>query len=141
MVLDGVAAIGFAAALAGALGELSGGVGAAAPWLVLAIGAAIARGCCALAGAHVGASGSATARGALRRRAVVACLGRIPGAAQSSGEMATVAVDAVEQTDGYFARFLPAQRAAGPVSLLVLVAAAFESPVAAAIMAATRSSR
>jgi ATP-binding cassette subfamily C protein CydD len=51
--------------------------------------------------------------------------------------MVTVAVDAVEQIDGYLSRFLPAQRAAGAVSLLVLLAAACASPVAAGIMAVT----
>jgi ATP-binding cassette subfamily C protein CydD len=51
--------------------------------------------------------------------------------------MMTLVVDAVEQTDGYFARFLPAQRAAGIASLLVLAAAACRSPFAACLLAAT----
>ena len=51
--------------------------------------------------------------------------------------MMTVAIDAVEQVDLYMARFRPAQRAAGPVCLLVLAAAAAASPVCAAILAAT----
>jgi ATP-binding cassette subfamily C protein CydD len=136
LLLDGAAAIGFAGGLAGALGTLPDGA-AAAPWLALGLTAAVSRGACAWGGARLGAAGSALARGSLRRRAMVACLGQPPGAARPAADMVAVAVDAVEQMDGYFSRFLPAQRAAGAVSLLVLLAAACSSPVSAAIMATT----
>jgi ATP-binding cassette subfamily C protein CydD len=137
LVLDGMAAVGFAGALAGGLTALPNGLAAAAPWLALGLAAAGARGGCAWGGAKLGAAASAIVRKSLRRRAVVACLGLPPADRLPVGEAMSVAVDAVEAIDGYVARFLPSRRAAGPVSLLVLVAAAIASPVSAAILAAT----
>ncbi len=128
-------AIGFAAGLALGLTRIGQGLGAAWPWLMLLAGAAAGRGGCGWFSARLGAAGSARARGALRRRAVMSCLGQQPGAARP--DMMTLAVDAVEQTDGYFARFLPAQRAAGAACVLVLAASAAASLVSAGILAAT----
>lgn len=137
LVLDGVAAIGFAAALAGGIISMPQGLAAAMPWLALGIAAAAVRGGCALGGAWLGAAASATVRTVVRRRVVVACLGLPPGERPPVGEMLTTAVDAVEALDGYVARFLPARRAAGAVPLLVLAAAACASPVSAGILVAT----
>ncbi len=137
LVLDGVAAIGFAAALAGGLAALPGGMHPALPWLALGVVAALARGGCAWGGARLGAAASARARSVLRRRMVVACLGLPPGERPPVGEMITLAVDAVETLDGYIARFLPAKRVAGLVPLLILAAALPASPISAAILAAT----
>jgi ATP-binding cassette subfamily C protein CydD len=137
LVLEGVAAIAFAAALAAGLETLPRGVPAAAPWLSLAFLAALARGGCVWASAAFGAAGSATARATLRRRAIVACLGRIAPPSAAAEDPTTLAVDAVEQIDGYVSRFVPARRAAMPVTVLVLLAAALASPVSAAILAAT----
>ena len=135
--LDGVAAIGFAGAVAGGLTALPGGLRDAAPWLALGLVAALARGGCVWGWMRIGAAASARARSALRRQVVMACLGLPPGDRPPVGEMMTVAVDAVETIDGYVARFLPARRAAGPVPLLVLVAVAIASPISAAILAGT----
>jgi len=137
MVLDAVAAIGFAAALAGGLTASPHGIAAISPWLALGLVAALARGGCAWGGARLGAAASAIVRTALRRRAVVACLGLPPGERPPVGEMMAVAVDAVEEIDGYMARFLPARRAAGMAPLIVLAAAALASPVSALILVCT----
>jgi ATP-binding cassette subfamily C protein CydD len=139
LVLDGVCAIGFAGALAGGVSAFPHGLGAMAPWLMLGSMAAAGRGMCALAGARFGARASARVRTTIRRGAVVACLGRPLGRdnQMQTGEMMTVAVDAVETLDGYVARFLPAQRAAAVVPLLVLAATALASPISATILAST----
>jgi ATP-binding cassette subfamily C protein CydD len=137
LVLDGLGAIGFAGALASGVAAYPGGFGAMAPWAALGVAAAGARGACALAGARLGAAASGQVRAVLRRRIVVACLALNAGDRRPIGEMMTVTVDGVEALDGYVARFLPAQRAASIVPLLVLAAAAFASPVSAAILAAT----
>jgi len=137
LVLDGVAAVGFAAALAGGLTASPHGIAAVGPWLALGLAAALARGGFAWGGARLGAAASATVRTVLRRHAVVACLGLSPGERPPMGELMAVAVDAVEEIDGYVARFLPARRAAGMVPLLVLAAAALASPVSALILACT----
>ena len=136
LIVDGVAAIGFAAALAGGVAAYPAGLAAMAPWLALGGAMAALRGGGALAGAKLGAQASATVRSILRRHAIVACLGR-SGMRMPVGEMLTIAVDAVETLDGYVARFLPAQRAASAVSLLVLAATAIASPVSAIILAGT----
>jgi ATP-binding cassette subfamily C protein CydD len=137
LVMDGLAAVGFAGGLAGALAALPRGWRAAMPWLLLGVAAALARGACAWGAARAGGAGSAIVRAALRRRAIVACLGQPPAIPRSGAAMATVAVDGVEQLDGYLARFQPARRATAPVSLVVLIAVACASPISAAIMAAT----
>ena len=137
LAADAAGAIGFAGGLAGALTAWPQGPAAMAPWLVLGVASGLARGGFAWAGACLAARASARCRTALRRRAVVACLGLPPGGGQSAGETMTVAVDAVEQVEGYLSRFLPAQRAAGPVCLLILGATAIASPVCAAILAGT----
>jgi ATP-binding cassette subfamily C protein CydD len=53
------------------------------------------------------------------------------------GEQIADAVDRIEDIDGYHARFLPLRRAAVFAPLLIAAAAAFGSPVAAAIMIVT----
>jgi len=137
LVLDGVAAIVFAGALAGGLTSLPDGLVASTPWLALGVAAAVARGVCAWGGARLGAAASAIVRAGLRRRAVVACLGLPVSDRLPVGEAMSVAVDAVEAIDGYLSRFLPSRRAVGPVTLLVLIAVWFASPVSAAILAGT----
>jgi ATP-binding cassette subfamily C protein CydD len=137
LVGNGIAAIGFASALTGAIVRLPQGIAASAPWLALGIAAAVARGGCAWGSARIGAAGSGMARTALRRRLIVSCLSLPGGERLSVGEMMTLVVDAVEHLDGYIARFLPAKRAAGLVPLLVLAATAMTSPISAAILAGT----
>lgn len=137
LVLDAAASIGFAAALARGITAFPQGIAAMAPWMLLGIAAAGLRGGLAVAGARLGAAASARIRTALRRRAVTGCLQRTATSRTPTGEMMTVAVDAVETLDGYVVRFLPAQRAAAIAPLLVLAATATASPVSAAILGCT----
>ena len=74
LCLDGLAAIGFAAALAGGLVSLPRGLAAAAPWLLLGLGAALGRGLLARLSLQAGARAARRAKTALRRRVVVASL-------------------------------------------------------------------
>ncbi|WP_338665984.1 thiol reductant ABC exporter subunit CydD [Pararoseomonas sp. SCSIO 73927] len=137
LCLDGVAAIGFAAALAGGLTSLGQGVGAAWPWLALGVIAATGRGAFGALSLRVGGEAARRAKAALRRRVVVASLAIPAGERPPVGSLMTSAVDEVEALDGYIARFLPARRAAALVPFLVLGATALASPFSAGILAFT----
>lgn len=137
LCLDGLAAIGFAAALAGGLVSLERGLAATAPWLLLGLGAALARGLLARLSLQAGARAARRAKTALRRRIVVASLAIPAGERPASGALLNAAVDEVETLDGYLARFLPARQAAALVPFLVLLAAAWASPVSAGILLLT----
>ena len=137
LCLDGLAAIGFAAALAGGLVSLERGLAATAPWLLLGLGAALARGLLARLSLQAGARAARQAKTALRRRIVVASLAIPAGERPASGALLNAAVDEVETLDGYLARFLPARQAAALVPFLVLLAAAWASPVSAGILLLT----
>ena len=137
LLLDAGLAIGFAAGLAQGLTALPEGLPAAAPWLALGTGAAIARGGGALLRARVAATASADVRTALRRRMIVASLALPAAERPPSGELMTLAVDGVESMDLYVARFLPARAAAGLAPLLIAAAVACRSTVSAAILLAT----
>ncbi len=136
-VLDGLPAVAFVGGLAGAIGALARGNGNAAPWLALALGAALVRGTLAWCATTLGARASVRARDAMRRRVVAACLDPSGGAPPPVGEIMVAAIDGTEALDGYAARFLPARAAAAISPLLVLAAVAVASPTAAAILAAT----
>ncbi|OWK28512.1 thiol reductant ABC exporter subunit CydD [Sphingomonas mucosissima] len=136
LLLDSVAAIGFAAGLAGAVSALVAGL----PlwhWVALTGLSGVARGLCVWGAARIGARGASAAKGRLRERIVAAALNRAPGAARTSGELLQAAVDEVEAIDGHVARFLPARQAAALAPMIVLAAIAAASPVAAAILFAT----
>jgi ATP-binding cassette subfamily C protein CydD len=137
LCLDGVAAIGFAAALAGALTSLEGGMEAAWPWLALGVVAGIGRGVFGALSARMGAEAARRAKTALRRRVVVASLAIPAGERPPVGSLMASAVDEVEALDGYVARFLPARRAAALVPFMVLGATALASPFSAGILAFT----
>jgi ATP-binding cassette subfamily C protein CydD len=79
LLLDTVAAIGFAAGLAGGVVAVADGVDAMLPWASLAGVSAMGRGACAMLAARVGASGAYRAKTRLRRRIVDAALHRAPG--------------------------------------------------------------
>lgn len=66
----------------------------------------------------------------------MAVLHRPPGTS-TTGRALSAAVDEIEALDGYIARFLPARLAASVGPLLILVATAFASPIAACILTAT----
>ncbi|MES3083211.1 thiol reductant ABC exporter subunit CydD [Sphingomonas faeni] len=137
LLLDTLAAIGFAAGLAGGVVAVPQGVDALLPWALLAGISAIGRGTCAMLAARVGAGGAYRAKTRLRRRIVDAALHRVPGSAATTGTLLSAAVDEIDAIDGYVSRFLPARMAASIAPLIVLGATAFASPIAAAILVAT----
>lgn len=136
LLLDTLAAIGFAAGVAGGVTAVMG-QGAVWPWAVLMLGMGALRGVFATLALRWGAVRAGAVKRAQRLRAVAATLRRKPGAPIDSGLLASQAVDAVEALDGYVARFLPARRAAAIAPMLVLVATACASWVAAVILAGT----
>jgi ATP-binding cassette subfamily C protein CydD len=136
LILDSLAAIGFAAALAFGLTSLPHGLNAALPWLILGVASAAARGVCGLMSARFGAAAARVAKAALRDRIVRATLALPIGSRPATGALMTAAIDKVETLDGYIARFLPAKTAVAG-TLLVLIAAAWASLVGAAILAFT----
>lgn len=135
LVFDAIAAIGFAAGLAGAVAAMAGGR-TALPWLGLVLLAGVVRAALILLAARTGAVTARDAKHRLRARIVAAVLHRPPGVS-TTGHALAAAVDEVEAIDGYVAHFLPARVAAGAATLLVLVAAALASPISAGIMAST----
>jgi len=136
LLLDTLAAIGFAAGVAGGVTAVTG-QGAVWPWAVLMFGMGALRGVFATLALRRGAVRAGAVRRAQRLRAAAATLRRKPGAPIDSGQLASQAVDAVEALDGYVARFLPARRASAIAPMLVLAATACASWMAAAILAAT----
>jgi ATP-binding cassette subfamily C protein CydD len=136
LLLDTLAAIGFAAGIAGGVAAVAGR-GMVWPWALLALGMGGMRGLFAMRALRLGAVRAGEVKQAQRRRVVAATLHRRAGVPIDSGSLATQAVDAVEALDGYVARFLPARRAAAVAPLLVLGATACASWVAAVILAAT----
>ncbi|MDF2495641.1 MAG: hypothetical protein K0S66_2575 [Sphingomonas sp.] len=137
LLLDTVAAIGFAGGLAGGVVAVPHGIAAVLPWALLVAISGAARGLCAMAAARIGAAAAERAKAQVRARVIDAALHRAPGAATTMGGWITAAVDEVEALDGHVARFLPARLAAVLAPLLVLGATAIASPVAAAILLAT----
>lgn len=137
LLLDTVAAIGFAGGLAGGVVAVPHGIAAVLPWALLVAISGAARGLFAMAAARIGAAAAERAKAQVRARVIDAALHRAPGAATTMGGWITAAVDEVEALDGHVARFLPARRAAVLAPLLVLGATAIASPVAAAILLAT----
>ena len=136
LLLDTLAAIGFAAGVAGGVTAVTG-QGAVWPWAMLMLGMGALRGVFATLALRRGAVRAGAVKRAQRLRAVAATLRRKPGAPIDSGLLASQAVDAVEALDGYVARFLPARRAAAIAPMLVLVATACASWVAAVLLAGT----
>ena len=136
LLLDTLAAIGFAAGVAGGVTAVMG-QGAVWPWAVLMLGMGALRAVFATLALRWGAMRAGAVKRAQRLRTVAATLRRKPGAPIDSGLLASQAVDAVEALDGYVARFLPARRAAAIAPMLVLVATACASWVAAVILAGT----
>ncbi len=145
LLFDALAAIAFAAGLAGSVAALASGA-ATAPWLVLLLGAAVARGACAWAFGRAGAAAAATVKARARCAVVTAALHGAAATTTSpsndsvdatSGAFLGLAVDDVEALDAHASRFVPTRRAAVLAPLLVLFAAAFASPIAAVILIAT----
>ena len=138
LLLDSVAAVGFAAGLAGALTTLGGGSAATVPWLVLALASGLLRGACAFAAYEAGARRADRIKALVRHRAAESLLGRTrAGAPATSGGWAQSFVDEVDALDGHVARFLPARAAMTISPFIVLAATALASPVSALILTGT----
>jgi ATP-binding cassette subfamily C protein CydD len=137
LLADTLAAIGFAAGLAGAVVAVPHGVNAMLPWLGLALLAGGARGLFVALAARIGARGARLTKIRLRRDVVTGALHRDPGGTGTTGALLAAAVDEVEALDGYVSRFLPARHAAALAPLIVLAATAAASPVAAGILLST----
>ena len=135
-LLDGLAAIAFAAGLALSIDAIAEGRGAAAfaVWLTLAALALAVRGALALTTGVAGAQAAAGAKASLRLTLSHAVFA---GPRRPVGEAVTALVEGVEALDGHIARFLPARLAAGVLPLLMIAAAAVASPIAALIMLGT----
>lgn len=133
---DTLAAILFAAGLAGAIAEVAHGSGTVAPWIIAMIIAGGVRGVAALVAVRIGAREARAAKAMVRGR-VVAALFRPLAGSGSTGALVNSAVDEVEALDGHVARFLPARRAAALAPLLVVAAIALASPIAALIVVLT----
>ncbi len=136
-VLDAIAAIAFAGGLALMLAPMARGPSALLPGAALALTGALFRGLLARLSAGAGATSAAKVKGNLREKAVRAALAAKAGARRPLGEVMATTVDAVEALDGYFARFAPTQTAAAVSPLLVALAMAFASPMAAGIVLVT----
>ncbi|MET3668104.1 thiol reductant ABC exporter subunit CydD [Caulobacter sp. 1776] len=136
VLLDGLAAIGFAAGLAFGIDAIAGRRGAPtlALWLLLIASAMIARGLLARAAGTAGARAAADAKVKVRADLARAIFG---GRRRPAGEATTALVEGVEALDGHVARFLPARLAAAVLPLAMIAVAAIASPICAAILLAT----
>ncbi|UAL13096.1 thiol reductant ABC exporter subunit CydD [Caulobacter segnis] len=134
-LLDGLAAIGFAAGLAFSVDAIATrrGVAALSAWLVVVVAAMVARGLLARAAGTAGARAAASAKAGVRAdiaRAIFA------GPRRPAGEATTALVEGVEALDGHFAHFLPARLSAAVLPLALIAVAAIASPISAAILLA-----
>jgi ATP-binding cassette subfamily C protein CydD len=132
MLINAVGAGGFALALALVLA----GPGRALALLGLTA-ALIARAGADWAAARVTARHAARATAILRRRVLVALLGRGRGDARGIGEAIAAAVDEVASLEGYYSRYAPAAREARIAPLLIAGLVALASPIAAGVLLMT----
>lgn len=137
LLLDTVAAIGFAGGIAGAVASIDRGLVAVLPWLLLIVVSAVLRGLFAMAAVRIGARGGERAKQGVRARVIDSAIHRAPGSALTTGMLASAVVDEVDALDGYVARFMPARTAAAAAPLIVLAATACASWFAALILAST----
>lgn len=136
-LLDGVAAIGFAAGLAFGVDAIArrAGVGTVALWLTVVVAAMVVRGLLASLAGTAGARAAAAAKAGVRVDVARAIFAN-PASTRSAGAATTALVEGVEALDGLFARFLPARLSAAALPLLLIAVAAIASPIAAAILLA-----
>ncbi|WP_334009390.1 hypothetical protein [Sphingomonas aerolata] len=137
LMLDSIAAIGFAGGLAGAIVAVPAGAAAVLPWVALVVLSGSLRGLVVMLATRTGARQAEDAKVTLRRRIVASALHRDPGAPTTTGVLMAAVVDEVDALDGYIARFLPARKAGAIAPFLILIATAFASPVAAGILVVT----
>ncbi len=136
VLLDGLAAIGFAAGLAfsvDAIASQRGTLALSLSLLAIVVAGAL-RGWLARAAGEAGAQAAAQAKAAARAdlaRSVFA------GPRRPTGQAVTALVEGVEALDGHFARFLPARLSAAVLPLVMIAVAAIASPICAGILLAT----
>jgi ATP-binding cassette subfamily C protein CydD len=135
-LLDGLAAIGFAAGLAMAIDavlERRGGL-VLALWLILVVVSSALRGLLARASGEAGALAAAETKAEAR-----AALARsvFSGPRRPAGEAITALVEGGEALDGHVARFLPTRTSAAVLPLALIAVAAIASPICAGILLAT----
>lgn len=137
-LLDGLAAIGFAAGLAFGADAIASHRGPLilSACLLGVVAAMLLRALLAYAAAEAGAQAAAGAKAGLRAELTRAVFGA-GGPRRSAGEATTALVEGVEAMDGYFARFLPTRLAAAALPLVMIAAAGLASPICAAILLAT----
>lgn len=137
LLLDTVAAIGFAGGIAGAVASIDRGPGTMLPWLLLIAVSAVLRGLFAMAAVRIGARGGERVKQGVRARVIDSAIHRAPGSALTTGMLASAVVDEVDALDGHVARFMPARTAAALAPMIVLAATACASWFAALILAGT----
>ena len=137
-LLDGLAAIAFAAGLAFGVDAIAGHR-ALAPWLALTVAAMAIRGLLARLAAAAGAQAAAEAKTGVRAELTLSIFGKntFGGPRRPTGEAVTALVEGVEALDGHVARFLPARLSAAVLPLLMIAVAAIASPICAVILLAT----
>jgi ATP-binding cassette subfamily C protein CydD len=132
MLINAVGAGGFALALALVL------AGPGRTLALLGLTAALMAGAGAdWAAARVTARHAARATAILRRRVLVALLGRGRGDDRGIGEAIAAAVDEVDSLEGYYSRYAPAAREARIAPLLIAGLVALASPIAAGVLLMT----
>jgi ATP-binding cassette subfamily C protein CydD len=136
VLLDGLAAIGFAAGLAFGIDAIAAGRGPVVLSLCLlaVVVSGAFRGLLARLAGEAGAQAAAEAKASVRADLARAVFG---GPRRSTGETATALVEGVEALDGHFARFLPARLSAAVLPLAMIAIAAVASPICAGILLAT----
>jgi ATP-binding cassette subfamily C protein CydD len=110
---------------------------AAAPALAGLVAALAIRALAGWASAQVAAGHALRVKTQMRREALGAVLSRGRGDAASLGEATGAVVDEIEVVDGYFSQFRPAEIEARLGPLVIVVAVALASPIAAAILLTT----
>lgn len=136
VLLDGLAAIGFAAGLAFGIDAIASqrGLLILSLCLLVLVVAGAARGLLSRLATEAGAQAAAQAKAAIRADLARSIFG---GPRRPAGQAATALVEGVEALDGHFARFLPARMAAAVLPLVMIAVAAIASPISAAIMLGT----
>lgn len=136
-MLDAGAAIGVAAGLAMAMSHLGSSRAAMLPGLALCAVAGLVRGVLAVAASEAGARYAAAIKDRVRSDFLSVQFCARFGTREPVGAAMALAVEAIEDLDGYYARVRPAARTAGLAPVLILAAMAVASPVAAAIVLVT----
>lgn len=137
-IADSGAAVLMAAALAGGVAAAARADHSALP---LAVGgltiAVMLRAGLQIGATNAGEVAAVRAKSRWRQRVFPSALVAAPGDQRMLGETVADAVDRIEDLGGFHARFLPLRHAAVLSPLVIAIAAAFASWVAAAIMIAT----